>query len=201
MKKKFLALALAAAVMAPTTSAFASQTVGGADTGTYNADVQVNGSVQKKDGSAPVGKIEVELPLATSFTVDKDGNFTGSNFTVENKGGTDVNLTVASFTEADPTGGITLDGTLTNATAATTSRDKVRLGLQHTVGGAVGGFELNTTVNNRSVGTIAAGNSATIAITGIAGTEKQDTTTSSDHAVEATGATETFTLRFRIQKA
>lgn len=204
MKKKFLALALAAAVMAPTTSAFASQTVGGADTNTYNADVQVEGVVQKADGSAPAGRIEVELPLKTAFTVDKDGKFTGSNFTVDNKGGEAVKLTLASFVESNPTGGITIDNTMINTGAADAtnakhfsnfSRSNVRLQLNSTIGTTSNTVDLERTLSSRDLGDIPAGTSAAIAITGLAGT-KADAA-----GVDATGVSEEFTLRFSIRKA
>ena len=205
MKKKFLALALAAAVMAPTTSAFASQTVGGADSATYNADVQVEGSVSKGDGSAPEGKIEVELPLKTAFTVDKDGKFTGSNFTINNNGGENVKVTLASFIESNPSGGITIDKELINTgTADATNakhisnftRDNVRLQLESTIDGTSNTYDLDKSLTSTDLGDVPAGNSAAIAITGLAGTKKD---TSS--VVDTKGATEEFTLRFSIRKA
>lgn len=205
MKKKFLALALAAAVMAPTTSAFASQTVGGADSGTYNADVTVEGTVSKADGTAPAGRIEVELPLKTAFTVDKDGKFTGSNFTVDNRGGESVKLTLASFVESNPSGGITVDKTLISTGTADASnakhisnftRDNVRLQLESTIGATSQTVDLERTLVSTELGDIAPGASAAIAITGLAGTKAAPTSDA-----DTVGASENFTLRFSIRKA
>ncbi len=204
MKKKFLALALAAAVMAPTTSAFADvvlsgdkQTVGGTEVDTgYSADVEVQGSVSRANGLGPAGKIEVELPLATTFTVNKDGDFKGSQFEIRNLGGENVNVSVESFTEGNSAGGIEIDSAMDESGRENKGRNTVRLYLQHTIEGNTGGFDLNSTVTGEEVGNIKAGKSASFSILGIAGKKKDN-----NEKVEQDGVQESFTLRFRIKKA
>ncbi len=205
MKKKFLALALAAAVMAPTTSAFAqttitkdegknTQTVGGSSDYSHSADVEINGEVRKADGSAAAGKIEVELPLTTTFTVHKDGRFQGSNFDIINHGGEEVNVAVESFTEGDSKGGIIIDSEMDESSNSEKDRNTVRLYLQHTIEGATNGFNLNSEVANQNVGNIKPSNRASFSLMGIAGIR----TNNSD--AETNGVRENFTLRFKIKK-
>ena len=203
MKKKFLALALAAAVMAPTTSAFA-QTVGGNDTETLDANVTINGTVRNGDGTTPAGRIEVELPTATAFMVDQAGNFTGSTFTVTNRSVQAVKLLVGSFSEGNPDGGITIKNTLTTGNdqldtdVSKFGRDNIRLQMSATADGQNQTIDLDSSVSNTDLVDIPANDTASVSILGLAGT---DTTTNSDSEVETSGLAETFTLKFKIKKA
>ena len=104
MKKKFLGLALAAAVALPATGVYA-DTINIGENESRNHQVTVNGSVLGKDGSVPAGRIEVELPTAMQFTVHEDGQLTGVEYTVNNSGSVPVQVLVSSFqkTEGDIT--------------------------------------------------------------------------------------------------
>ncbi|MFN8605392.1 MAG: hypothetical protein U0Z74_04955 [Romboutsia timonensis] len=67
MKKKFLGLALATMVALPATTAFAAtpegyKSIEMGETETQQVQIPVTGSIKNKDGSAPAGRIEVELP-------------------------------------------------------------------------------------------------------------------------------------------
>ena len=169
-----------------------SQTISGSDSQIFNADVQVEGSVSKGDGSAPEGKIEVELPTKAIFSVDKDGKFTGSNFNISNNGGCNIELSVANFIESNPRGGITIDNTITDFTKI--GRATVSLQLQATANGKSQTIDLDRTISNRKLLEVRAGNSATIHILGKAGMApsiEEDTN----------GALEEFILRFKIKKA
>lgn len=208
MKKKFLALALAAAVMAPTTSAFAqttiitspdgnTQTVAGSKENTHEADVRIEGSVLKSDGSAPAGKIQVELPTATGFVVREDGQVTGSNFNIKNTGGTDVQVVVSQFIESIPDGGINIKKDLTPDQAENFARNTVKLTIEATQGSENTSFALDKTISDIDLISVPAGKSAAVYLTGIAGTK----TTDDAVKVEQEGATENFTLKFKIKKA
>ena len=97
MKKKFLGLALAAAVALPATGVYADTTIGGNQNDTFTHNVTVSGTVANKEGIAPEGKIEVELPTAMTFRVDQDGNFKGSDFKVQNKSKVGIDVFVDEF--------------------------------------------------------------------------------------------------------
>ncbi len=70
--------------------------------------LKVTGTVTKKDGSAPDGKIEVELPTTMSFSVDQKGNFSAGDFKVTNHSSTDIQVSVSGFMDLTPTSGITV---------------------------------------------------------------------------------------------
>ncbi len=80
----------------------------GSDTKPLTQNVKVSGRVSKKDGSAPDGKIEVELPTTMSFSVDQKGNFYASDFSVTNNSSADIEVSVSSFMDLNPNDGITI---------------------------------------------------------------------------------------------
>ncbi len=203
MKKKFLALALAAAVMAPTTSAFAA-TIGGNDTETHEGNITINGSVRKSDGSAAAGKIEVELPATANFTVDQEGNFIGSNFSIINRSSTAVDVKIGSFLEENRSGGIVINNQLTNdASQASNSnhisqvgRNTIRLQLDGVANGVSETVDLHEGVKDASFITIPKNDTAEVQVSGLAGIKKE-----ANEAVENGGVSENFTVKFKISKA
>lgn len=85
-----------------------SNTIDGSSTETLRQNIVINGSVKKSDGSAPEGRIEVELPTAMAFSVDQDGNFLSGYYTITNKSSVGISVSVATFTDSNPNGGITI---------------------------------------------------------------------------------------------
>lgn len=83
-------------------------TLNGPDTKPLTQNVKVTGTVSKKDGNAPDGKIEVELPTTMSFSVDKKGNFSAGDFKVTNHSSTDIQVSVSGFMDLTPKSGITV---------------------------------------------------------------------------------------------
>ena len=107
MKKKFLSLMMAAAVVATTSvSAFADTEVT-SDGG--KANVTINGAVVNSSGHAPAGTIKVTIPTAASFTVNQDGKLiVPKQIKVQNGGEESVDIFADSFTDTNPDGGITV---------------------------------------------------------------------------------------------
>lgn len=194
MKKKFLSLALAAAIVVPSTltAHAANQTVTGNDTETLQSNVTVTGAVSKADGTAPAGKIQVELPTKMAFTVDKVGNFNGANYTVNNQGAEAVDISVGEFRETNPNGGINLKGK--NENLLSLSRDNVKLVLR---GDGNKHVDLGATITsgNQDLLKVSGGQSGTIQLLGDAG----KTTSESDSAKD--GVTEEFNVVFKIKKS
>lgn len=196
MKKKFLGLAMAAMVALPA-AAYADTTVRWDEGGTKDVEVTVSGSVKSSTGIAPQGKLEVELPVSMDFSVDQNGAFVGTTYKVTNKSQSNVAVSVADFSETDPTGGITIVPTTDASTIDSQERDNVIIAL---VGDNkkyvdLGNFsqykntELIEVAGNNGVGTIE--------LTGKAGKEPitQKGTVTND-----TGVSETFKLVFQIKK-
>lgn len=107
MKKKFLSLMMAAAVVATTSvSAFAStQTSTQNITGPVNAEkeaqVTVEGKVADNEGHLPTGVYNVTIPSKVAFSVDEHGKFTGVELPIENNGDDAIKIKVSKFVDTD----------------------------------------------------------------------------------------------------
>lgn len=110
MKKKFLSLMMAAAVVATTSvSAFA------ADSNTYNIgdkeqehQVTVTGNVSNTDGNVVQGTISVTVPTAITFTVNKDGEIDTPSITVTNNSTEKVEVVASKFVDTSENSQITV---------------------------------------------------------------------------------------------
>lgn len=205
MKKKFLSLMMAAAVVATTSvSAFASAT----ETVTENdstVEVKVNGIVNNNSNQAPAGTLSVTVPTALSFTVDNKGKFTGSDINVVNNGTQDVDILAYQFIDTTPTTGIVVK----DALIPTSKRSEVKLRLNGNEGTAYFKSEENNDSNKGiynegntaqqngvKISKIKGGNNDTLYLKGDAGSV--ETLEGSDGA---NGINEKFTLRLKIKKS
>lgn len=109
MKKKFLSLMMAAAVVATTSvSAFAEER----DNVTYpdsanvitrddqdaQQNVTITGNVVDDKGNMPADTFKVTVPTSASFTVNQNGVFVGPTLEVKNSGSQTVEVSAQSFT-------------------------------------------------------------------------------------------------------
>lgn len=115
MKKKFLSLMMAAAVVATTSvSAFASeaaeqisQTPSEASNPReynvtdkeVNAEVTIDGKIANSLNKLPTSTISVSVPTAASFTVDKDGNLVGSDIKITSQGSEEIAVLAHKFVD------------------------------------------------------------------------------------------------------
>lgn len=198
MKKKFLGLAMAAAIALPASSAYAANTVvTGDENKELDAAVTVTGNITDRTGQVADGQIQVEVPTAMAFTVNKDGKFTAAQaYTITNQSAVPVSLTVDSFTESNPSGDIEvvkLDE-LTNPSAA--PRSKVAMSITGNTGKTVDlakvrDLDASLASDDKKVLQIAKNSQGSLSLNGVAGTA-QDTV---DNAIS-----ENFTLVFKIKK-
>lgn len=205
MKKKFLGLALAAAVALPATSVYAAgenNIIHGVDTQTYTQNVKVSGSVSNKKGIAPAGKIEVELPTSMTFSVDEASNFRGVDYNVQNRSSVGVDVLVSEFRTGE--GDITVkpkDELTTHKD--TLNRSNVYLELVGYAGGKATSVDLGSltgNTNNIKVLNVASGSTGLITLKGGAGTQKVEDESENPDGVDKDGAKGDFTLVFKIQK-
>lgn len=203
MKKKFLSLMMAAAVVATTSvSAFASSNA------TVNTDggevnVTITGSVNDESNTAPEGTISVTVPTSLAFSVSNTGDFEGTNLTVVNNGTEKVDIYAYQFVDKDGANGIEVKTQVNGSD----NRSKVALNISGNQGVANFSSTGNTGVYNSSnvessgdgvkVSTIGkvgeTQNSDTLTLNGEAG---KDTSTRVEKAIR-----EEFTLRLKIKKA
>lgn len=206
MKKKFLSLMMAAAVVATTSvSAFASET----ETVTENdstVEVKVNGIVNNNSDEAPAGTLSVTVPTALSFTVDNKGKFTGSDINVVNNGTQAVDILAYQFVDTTPNEGIVVKDELISNSS---KRSEVKLRLNGNEGTAYFKSEENdgtkkgvydekkaTHENGVKISTIKRSKSDTLHLKGDAGSVLD-----LEGSAAKDGINEEFTLRLKIRKS
>ena len=214
MKKKFLSLMMAAAVVATTSvSAFAADpNVTGPDNQDGNADVIITGKVLNDQDKEPVGTFQVTVPTASAFTVDKDGNFTAADkITIKNDGSQSVDIYADKFIDTTVS-----DGEGITVVAENEIKDKNRTYVNLNVSGTLGTAylksekitESNKGVYNNNKLTEAAtngvkllniqpGKSGDLNLNGSAGKVALE----ADSEVKTKGASNNFTLTLRIKKS
>lgn len=137
MKKKFLSLMMAAAVVATTSvSAFALEgdntdvaessspiteavpdgVINGEDNKEYTTDVTITGDVADDNGNTKPGTLSVTVPTAASFNVSKKGDLTGTKITITNSGKQKVDVIAHKFKDVNGTQGINIQSESTIAT-------------------------------------------------------------------------------------
>lgn len=102
MKKKFLSLMMAAAVVATTSvSAFADVTTEevtmSASQDEQNVDIGINGNIVDDRGNTLPGTIKVTVPTATTFSVAKNGVLTSPIMTISNDSEEEIIVTASKF--------------------------------------------------------------------------------------------------------
>lgn len=105
MKKKFLSLMMAAAVVATTSvSAFAADNsvtnIITSDKSDANAKVTITGEVLNDSGKAPEGNFNVTVPTAAVFTAGESGSLQAGSITITNNGTQDIDVFADSFVDS-----------------------------------------------------------------------------------------------------
>lgn len=205
MKKKFLALALAGMVAMPvvaSASANGSTTITTPEGTPKTHDVNITGNVDRADGLAQAGTLQVEVPTAMAFTVNKDGVFTAaSNYSIYNKSLQPIKVEVAAFRDqSGASTGIEIINEATTITASpyTHKRSQVALSL-------VGDRTVKLTNNFVANGTdnvlfdrIESNRQEPITLDGVAG---KCTTGATGQDEVKDGTQDQFVVSFRISKA
>lgn len=109
MKKKFLSLMMAAAVVATTSvSAFAAEDIDNKvteestidnvlDSDEIEHNVNITGKIQNKNGVMPATTFKVTVPTAANFTVSSSGELVGPDLTVKNEGSQAIEVLAKDF--------------------------------------------------------------------------------------------------------
>lgn len=204
MKKKFLSLMMAAAVVATTSvSAFADD-YSWSDKGDQDVQVNITGDVADTGGNTVSGTLSVSIPTATTFTVGKSGTVTTSPITVQNRGTQAVDVYAYKFSDNNPTTGIKVVGKDELASAENYSTLTLRLN------GTAGDAYLKSEENKSKNGVYTDLNCQTSEETGVklvsVGVNKTDTitlegTTRQGAGAPATAIQDKFVLTLKIKKA
>lgn len=115
MKKKFLSLMMAAAVVATTSvSAFANETK--TSTGDIEHEISIEGNIKNKNDVALPSTISVSVPTSTSFTVDKDGKLISGTMNIVNEGAKSVDIYAYKFNDPNNERGINIKKSIDEST-------------------------------------------------------------------------------------
>lgn len=111
MKKKFLSLMMAAAVVATTSvSAFAQDynVIEKSDKTSPITEVEITGSVTDEDGTMPESTFKVTVPTTATFSVNQSGGFTAPKLTIKNEGSQKVDVYAYNFKDDTKAGSINI---------------------------------------------------------------------------------------------
>lgn len=216
MKKKFLSLMMAAAVVATTSvSAFAAEnktyTV---ESGESEAQVKITGNVADSTGKLPPSTISVSVPTALAFTITKEGAVESAPITITSNSTERVEVIASEFVDTTTNNNITVvpksnvnaqDNTATNRfVALTLTGDGGSVGLKSekttTTTGLIkddAGTDWAPT-DNPSLGFVTQNNELTLKLTGTAGV---GTGSSASYQAPASAISDQFTLKLKIKKA
>ena len=202
MKKKFLSLMMAAAVVATTSvSAFADEVVK-QDGGTV--DVKITGTVNDEHDTPPQGTISVTIPTALAFTVNKEGVVGGMSLNIKNNGTEDVEIYACQFSDGNGEAGINVVKNIESREGKKTN--EVALNLEGNAGAvrfASNGeiydakkleqavdTDTEDGVKISTLGKLGGQNTDTIELTGTAGKD----------ATNVTAVREQFTVKLKVKK-
>ena len=207
MKKKFLSLMMAAAVVATTSVSAFADTIINNDGDT--AEVTISGAVNGDGDKAPSGTLNVTVPTALSFAVKSDGTVQGSEIRIVNNGTQDINVYAYEFADTTLSDKITVYKK--GEESSLQKKSSVILNLQGNRGTAYFKSEEITQTNKGVFGTdgnrptgadgllisnvLKNGRSDSLRLDGKAGNEALDGTDATN------GISDTFTLRLKIKKA
>lgn len=209
MKKKFLSLMMAAAVVATTSvSAFATD-YNEQESKVIEHNVTITGDVANNDGQYKPGTIQVTIPTSTAFKVDQTGKFTTGNIVVNNRGTQKIDVLAYRFVDTNGNDGISIKAKneVVTATPQEVNRTDISLsvrGNQGTVhlksedkGSNKSGIYLTEALSNDErdghlISSILAGGNDTLSLIGEAGKKP----TGVDQAVQ-----DAFTLTLKIKKS
>lgn len=165
-------------------------TITGNETDTLTHSVDINGIVSKSDGSAPQGKIQVELPTAMSFVINGKGEFTSPNYMVTNKSSVEISVSVLDFTNYNNNSGIIVKPITERI--SNLDRSNIHLALVGNKGRYV---DLGDTINgSQEILTVAPSNSNSMRLRGECGD-------ADGQKINEKGASDKFTLIFKINKS
>ena len=208
MKKKFLSLMMAAAVVATTSvSAFAAgneQSYDVPSKGEKEAQVTITGNIADEHDQIVPGTISVTVPTAANFTVDKNGKLTASKINITNNGSDAVSVIAHKFIDTTKNSKITVvkegavNGAATDRTTVSLtlkgSQTSVTLKSEEDYSSKNGIYELNTDTpvsENTVLGNVTAEQPLTLTLEGKGGTK--------DPAL-AQAVDDTFTLILKLKR-
>lgn len=161
MKKKFLSLMMAAAVVAttsvsafaadktipttPTEATGANKVIVSEDDEGQESKINIRGDIANQDNNFAPSTISVTVPTAAKFTVDNTGNLVGSNINITSEGTEPVSVIAYKFIDTTPNSNINVVGE-----SDLTGEDRKKVSLK--LGGDAGSVVLKTETDRNKTG-------------------------------------------------
>lgn len=209
MKKKFLSLMMAAAVVATTSvSAFAADETTNVTVGKEGVEQNVNitGNIANKQGQIVEGTITVTVPTAMAFTINSAGQLENGRITISNKSESEVEVIAKEFVDSTPNSEIVVkkkddlandDEETGNKNIALTLTGQKSVGL-HSSGSGLYDVETGLDIaknGNTSLGVILAKGNLELTLDGKVKKGSDDSYEAPVNAIK-----DSFTLKLKIQK-
>lgn len=186
MKKKLLSVLMAGALVATSSvNAFATANYDKNENETIEHNVTITGDVANDSGDIKPGTIQVTVPTAANFQVDKDGVFTAGNITINNRGTSNVDVLAYKFVDTNGEAGIFVQEKSEITTdQSNVTRDNMALSIEGNQGivylssdkdssGIFGDEELNDEITDgKKISRIIGGNEDTLKLLGETGKNK-----------------------------
>ena len=206
MKKKFLSLMMAAAVVATTSvSAFAEdRNYDVTENQEQEAQITIKGDIANSDDKILPSTISVTVPTAATFKVDKKGNLTAPDINITSNSTDKIEVIAYSFKDTTPDDGITVvsKASIGDGTSAPRTNVSLTLGgngeavaLRSEPGERNGIYKLNGTdpaKENTVLGTVTSTTPLQLHLTGTAGKQNDPL---------PTAVSDKFTLVLKLKKA
>lgn len=210
MKKKFLSLMMAAAVVATTSvSAFAEdKTITGEDTKEQTTKVTITGDIADESNQTKPGTFNVTVPTTATFAVNSTGGFTGADLKVTNNGTQKIDVYAQNFVDTNGTAGINV---IPKSDVTTQQTEKERFKVALRIGGNEGTAYFKTRESETEKGVFKnealteAADANGVKVSSILPLDNNILKLTGDAGKKAgsvpTAIQDTFTLTLRIQKA
>ena len=134
MKKKFLSLMMAAAVVATTSVSAFAQDYEVSKGKEADANITVTGDIEDGSGNVVPSTVNVTIPTTANFSVTKEGNPVSPTITITSRSEEPVSVIAKSFVDPTVNSGITVVG---ESELDESDRTKVALTLKGTEGSVV----------------------------------------------------------------
>ena len=210
MKKKFLSLMMAAAVVATTSvSAFAADQTTDVTVGKNGVEqnVDITGNIANTQDQVVEGTITVTVPTAMAFTINSAGELENGKITISNKSDSKVEVIAKGFVDSTPNSGIIVkkntdladnDDEAGKKNIALTLTGQKSVGLLSSGTGLYNvesGNEIQES-DNTSLGIILAKNDLELRLAG-----QTQKASNGSYAAPTKPIQDSFTLKLKIQKA
>lgn len=208
MKKKFLSLMMAAAVVATTSvSAFAAESenvIDGLESETHESKIEITGDVLSDGGESVPGTLNVTIPTTANFTVNEKGVFSAAKIKVANKGKQNIQVFAYEFKDINGTTGINVRKKSDLANPANAARNNIAL----SISGDEGIAYLSSDFTNKGIykdpeltQTESAAEGIKLAIVNAGQTGQLTLDGETANGALANPERDTFTLKLKIKKA